>query len=150
MATQRIYLTGTAMWAKLFERNRDQGDYHKETDGITSICLLLEKEELGKLKASGSRLRPAVTDDGLSVKFRRPWKHRSIAEFGGAPQVVDKDGNQWDETVSVGNGSKVEIVISVYDTPMGKGTRLEGVKVLDLVSYENPNAGEAPKAKMPF
>jgi hypothetical protein len=150
LATQRIYLTGTAMWAKLFERNRDQGDYHTETDGITSICLLLEKEELAKLKASGSRLRPSVTDEGLSVKFRRPWKHRSIEEFGGAPQVVNADGEDWDHSVSIGNGSKVEVAVSIYDTPMGKGTRLEGVKVIDLVEYDNPNAGEPLTTKLPF
>jgi hypothetical protein len=150
MASNRIYITGTAMWAKLFERNRDTGDYHTETDGITSVCLLLEKEELGKLKASGSRLRPAVTDDGLSVKFRRPWKHRSIAEFGGAPQVVDKDDKPWDDSVSIGNGSKVTVAITVYDTAMGKGTRLEGVKVLELVPYDNPNAGEPNQPKLPF
>lgn len=148
MATERIYLTGTSMWAKLFERNRDKGEYHTETDGITSLDLLLEKEDLDKLKASGSRLRPKVTDEGLTIKFRRPWVHPSIEEFGGPPQVVDKDGKDWDDSVSIGNGSTVEIAVDVYDTQMGKGSRLAGVKVLELVEFEGD--GEPSQPKLPF
>ena len=150
MATQRFYIKGKAKWAKLFERNRDQGEYHTETDGVTSIELVLEKEELDKLKKSGSRLRPKITDDGLSVRFRRPWKHQSIEEFGGPPQVVDADGNDWDDGVSIGNDSEVEVAYDVYDTKMGKGTRLVGVKVLDLVSYESETSGEPKAKKLPF
>lgn len=148
MATNRLYLKGKAMWAKPFERNRDRGEYHEATDGITSIDLLMEKEELDKLKDSGSRLRPKVTDEGLSVKFKRPWKHPTIEEFGGAPQVVDKDGNDWDDGVAIGNESVVEIAVDVYDTQMGKGTRLAGIKVLDLVEYETE--GEPGQPRLPF
>lgn len=150
MASERIYITGTAMWAKLFERNRDQGEYHKETDGVTSVELTLDKEELDKLKKSGSRLRPKVTDDGLAVRFRRPWKHQSIEDFGGPAQIVDADGNDWDDGVSIGNGSKVEVAIDVYDTKLGKGTRLAGVKVLELVPYESESSGEPKAPKLPF
>lgn len=148
MASERIYLSGIAMWAKLFERNRDRGEFYESTDGMTTIDLLMEKEELDKLKASGSRLRPKVTDEGLTVKFKRPWIHSGgISDFGGPPQVVDSDGNDWDDSVSVGNGSTVEIAVDVYDTQMGKGTRLAGVKVLDLVEYESEGEGQP---RLPF
>lgn len=150
MPSKTEYIRGKAMWAKLFERNRDTGEYHTETDGVTSIEVVLEKEELDKLKATGSRLRPKVTDDGLSVRFRRPWKHRSIEEFGGPPQVVDAEGKEWDDGVSIGNGSEVEVAIEVYDTSMGKGTRLTGVKVLEHVSYESEDSGEPKAPKLPF
>jgi len=142
MASERIYLRGKAMWAKPFERNRDRGEFYEATDGVTSIDLLMEKEELDKLKASGSRLRPKVTDDGLSVKIKRPWIHAGgIEDFGGPPQVVDADGNDWDDSVSIGNMSDVEVAVDVYDTQMGKGTRLAGIKVLDLVEYESEGEG---------
>lgn len=148
MATERIYITGTAMWAKLFERNRDTGEFHEATDGVTSVDMVLEKEQLDKLKKAGSRLRPRITDEGLVIKFRRPWKHQSIEEFGGQAQIVDKDGNQWDNTKSIGNGSKVEIAVDIYDTKLGKGSRLAGVKVLDLVEYESEYKDSGPS--LPF
>lgn len=148
MATETIYITGTAMWAKLFERNRDRGSYHEDTDGITCVDLILEKEELDKLKASGSQLKPRVTDEGLVIKFKRPWVHASISEFGGMAQVVDKDGNDWDDGVSIGNGSTLEVAVDVYDTQKGKGTRLTGVKVLEHVEFEGD--GEPYQPRLPF
>lgn len=150
MAKDFLRITGTAMWAKLFERNRDRGEYFKETDGKTTIEVILEKEELDKLKQAGSRLRPRITDDGLSVTLRRPWVHPTIEEFGGPPQVVDADGNDWDDSVSIGNGSKVEVALEIYDTKLGKGTRLAGVKVLEHVPYESPDSGEPKAPKLPF
>jgi len=149
LATQTYYMTGKAAWAKLFERNRDRAEFHEETDGVTSINILLEKEDLDKLKATGSRLRPMVTDDGLAVKFKRPWVHKGgIEDFGGAPQVVDKDGNDWDDSIAIGNDSMVEVAFEVYDTTMGKGTRLTGVKVLELVVFEGD--GESRHPALPF
>lgn len=138
MATTRIYLTGIAVWAKLFERNRDRGEFHEATDGITCVNIVLEKEEMDALKKAGSRLRPTVMEEGLAVKVRRPWIHDSIPEFGGQAQIVDKDGKEWDSSVAIGNGSKIEVALDIYDTAKGKGTRLAGVKVLDLVEYESP------------
>lgn len=147
MATALYNITGEASWAKLFERNRDRGDFHEATDGITSINILLDKESLDVLKKSGSRLRPSITEDGMSVKFRRPWVHQSVTEFGGQAKIVDKDDEPWDTSIAIGNGSKVEVFFSVYDTSKGKGTRLEGVRVLELVEYESEGGGGV---KLPF
>lgn len=150
MATKRVYLTGKAHWAKLFERNRDTADFHKETDGVTSVQLELDQSEYEKLKEVGSRLRPKVMDDKVMVNIRRPWVHLAIEEFGGPPQVVDADGQDWDDGVSIGNMSEVEVAVDVYDTKMGKGTRLAGVRVLDLVPYESEESGEPKAPKLPF
>jgi hypothetical protein len=46
--------------------------------------------------------------------------------------------------------SDVEVAISVYDTKLGKGTRLEGVKVLELIPYESETSGEPKAPKLPF
>lgn len=73
-------------------------------------------------------------------------------EFGG-PKIVDKDDSVMVEYIKgedgnggyvwvrkgtptlIGNGSEVEVTVAVYDTQMGKGQRLESVKVLDLIEY---------------
>jgi hypothetical protein len=156
MATSIIYLQGKALWAKVFERNRDRESPNdmvnqklKASDGQTSLTLVMDQEELAKFEASGSRKKVNNLEDGPAVNFTRPWKHR-IENFGGAPQIVDADGADWDDSVAIGNGSEVEVAISIYDTQAGKGTRLEGVKVLELVPYEEGDSG-APKApKLPF
>lgn len=145
MATKKVYITGVAQWAKVFERNRDKGEFFEETDGATTITLILEKEEQKALKDSGSRLRPKVTDDGITVTFRRPWVSQIETLRGkvdGAPQVVDKDGQPWDTNKNIGNGSLVQVACEVYDTKKGTGTRLTGVKVLDLVEFEGGNSND--------
>lgn len=155
MATETVYLTGSAHWAKPFERNRDTADKAThpavkekltQTEGQTSIELHLEQEEWDKYVLSGGRKKGTPTEEGLiSVRFTRPWKHGTIEAFGGAPQVVDKYGSEWDDTKSIGNGSVVEVAVSVYDSAAGKGTRWEGVRVLELVEYE-----EEYQQKLPF
>lgn len=151
MASKTIYVTGLAMYPKLFERNRDRAKFHEETDGITCVDMILEQDQLEMLKEEGCRLRPKVTEDGIMVRFRRPWVHKAgIEAFGGPPQVVDIDGADWDDGVSIGNGSKVEVALDVYDTSMGKGTRLSGVKVLEHVPYESEESGEPRQKALPF
>jgi len=156
MATEIVKLQGKAMWAKVFERNRDTESTNpninqklKEMGGQTSITLLMDQEELQKFQNTGSRKQTKVFEEGIGVNFSRPWTHR-IEDFGGAPQVVDEEGNDWDDSVSIGNGSEVEVAISIYDTSLGKGTRLEGVRVIDLVEYEDSPSGEPKQKKLPF
>lgn len=147
MSTQLIELEGTASWAKVFETNRDMNtDFHGE-GGAYTIQVQLEKEELDKLTKSGSRLKPKLSDDGISVTFKRKHINQAgIEELGGPPKVVGPDKEPLDNLI--GNGSRVKVYCSVYDTKMGKGTRLEGVHVLDLVEYEGSSEGGG--VKLPF
>lgn len=147
MSTELIELEGTLYWAKLFERNKDPNeDFHGPGGGYT-VNVVLEKDQLDKLTKSGSRLKPSMVDEGISIKFRRKHTH-SIPEFGGPPRVADADKNLWDESVNIGNGSKGKVYVSVYETKMGKGTRLEGVQVTELVEYESSSEGGG--IKLPF
>jgi hypothetical protein len=72
----------------------------------------------------------------------------------GPPTVIDKDKNP--VTALVGNGSKVTAKVAVYDTRMGKGHRLETVRVDELVEFvpEKKDAAAVPAGtptrKMPF
>lgn len=148
MSTQLIELEGIASWAKVFENNRDTNeDFHGE-GGAYTIDVQLEKEELDKLTNSGSRLKPKLTDDGISIRFKRKHIHPAgIEELGGPPKVVDAEKNLFSGLI--GNGSKVKVYVSVYDTKMGKGTRLEGLQVTDLVEFEG-EGGEGGGVQLPF
>lgn len=149
MSVETIKLTGKASWAKIYERNRDINEAYHGAGGAYTIDVLLEKEELDKLTASGSRLKPRLSDDGISIKFKRKHVHPAgIEALGGPPQVVDAEGNEWDKYL--GNGSTVTVAVDVYDTKMGKGTRLTGVKVLEYVAPPEPEEGEGGAPSLPF
>lgn len=145
---------GIAQWAKVFEQNRDMGDFHKDYNGQTSIDVILEPDQLAILAASGSRHSPKPTEDGIKVKFRRKWEHPTIPALGGAPKVVNAEDQEWslDEFGLIGNNSEVEVFFTVYDTKMGKGTRLEGIRVLNHVAYETEYDPEemGADARLPF
>jgi len=159
MAVQLIELEGTVNWAKVFEFNRDKAERAThpgvketlwKTDGQYSVQVILDKENVDKVSASGSKKKPSITDDGIAFTFTRPHKHPAgISDFGGPPKVVDADENEWPDGVLIGNGSRALVYISVYDTKMGKGTRLEAIKVLDLVEFES-EGGESSGIKLPF
>lgn len=150
MASEMHSVTGTAMYPKVFENNRDMHEgFHGHCNGAYTIDMILDKEELDKVTKSGCRLSPRINDEGIGIKFKRNHEHPAIAALGGPPKVVDAEDKEWDPTVFIGNGSKVEVFFEVYDTKMGKGTRLEGIRVLEHVPFETDEDYE-PKSKLPF
>ena len=143
-------VTGTAMYPKLFEFNRDMHEgFYGDCDGAYTIDLLMDKENLDTFTKSGSRVKPRITDEGLVIKFKRKHRHGMVPALGGAPKVVDKDEQPWPESTYIGNGSKVEVWYEVYETKMGKGTRLMAVKVLDLEEYEGASE-DGVDNRLPF
>jgi hypothetical protein len=163
MGTRKVKLTGYAYWAKVFEDNRDKTGFENalvEIGGQTTIDMDLDNESMEKLKKSKSMKRgsPSNDNDGMTrVRFTRKWTE----EYGGGePTVVKADGTKWDydEDGPIGNGSTVEVVLSVYDTSRKAivGTRLDKVKVLEHKAY-NPDGDDeveeevkpAAKAKAP-
>ena len=69
--------------------------------------------------------------------------------------VTKEDGTLWDYDTdgTIGNGSTVEVLLSVYDTRMKSivGTRLDKVIVLDHVEYIPPqdDGGTSPALEKP-
>jgi hypothetical protein len=126
--------------------------FYGDCGGAYTVDVLLDKENLDELSASGSRLKPRITEEGISIKFKRKHEHPSVPALGGAPVTKDAEGELWDNSKFIGNGSKVKIAYTVYETKMGKGTRLEGVQVLDLVEYERPEGEEEHQGdlRLPF
>jgi len=148
MASTTQYITGTAMWAKVFAHNKDANvDFHGP-GGAYVVDLIVDKEELDSFVSTGARTTPKATDEGMSIKFKRKHTHPTIPAFGGPPQVVDADKQAWDGTL-IGNGSTLEIAYTVYDTKLGKGTRMEGVRVIEHIELP-PMEGDSGVAKLPF
>lgn len=144
MASKKVILEGIAMWSKVFESNRDLEGYkgaYKETDGRTSIDIILDDENFEKLKRSGSMKRGKPDPDGRGTMVKVDRKFNTGRDWdSGAPEVLRADGNPWDLEVDgfIGNGSKVRLMVVVTEFP-DKGvtsTRLEMVKVLEHVPHE--------------
>lgn len=135
MATQYFYLEGTVDWAKVQEPVLK---YQSKTEYEYSLDFTPTPECLLEFKASGSRKN---VKDG-KIKFNRDVSYQNKNNEtvdAGAPIVLIRtpEGTNEPFTGLIGNGSKAIVKISVYDTRMGKGTRLEGLTVLDLVEYES-------------
>lgn len=137
MGTRKVKLTGYGYWMKVFEGNRDLtgfNDQLKEVGGQCVMDLDLSPEEFEKLKKAKfmSAGKPSADNLGHTrVRLKRKWQE----EYGGgAPVVLKDDGTAWayDEDGTIGNGSKVAVILQVYDTkaPNIVGARLEKVKVL--------------------
>lgn len=116
---------------------------------------------LDKMKAKGVRLKlyeDSGEKSGVEGKYfviKRPTEKQfkdGLVEFN-PPAIYDKNGKDLvtynketgeriGEPVLIGNGSLVEVTVSIYDAPpYGKGTRLESVKLIDLIEY-NPEPKE--------
>jgi hypothetical protein len=128
--TTTLYFEGVeAQWAKLQEDNLD------DFGGKLKSCIdvFLTADQWDRLKESGSMIRPKLQPDGRYLtKFKRNFEH-SIPELGGLPVVVDADGKPF--TNLIGNGSTVSVIVEVYPTTMGPGTRLNKIRVDTLVEY---------------
>ena len=150
MATRKIKLTGIAEWARVFETNRDMDGFdgvYRDHDGACTIDIIMDDANLSTLKASRSMKKgtPDAEGRGTKVKFIRKFNTGKDWDSG-APIVQKSDGSTWDISSdgTIGNGSTVEVELSVYDTsrPNIVGTRLDKVKVVDHVAYIADTAGD--------
>ena len=150
MATRKIKLTGIAEWARVFEINRDMDGFdgvYRDHDGACTIDIIMDDDNLATLKASRSMKKgtPDAEGRGTKVKFIRKFNTGKDWDSG-APTVQKSDGSTWDLSSdgTIGNGSTVEVELSVYDTsrPNIVGTRLDKVKVIDHVTYVADTAGD--------
>ena len=146
-----IKATGTVQWAKIFPQNMDTGSddnnaakavkkaggqyildfYPDDPDGFVA-----DLEKAGVDMAPMSHKRMKERDGRVFTKLKR--KHIGpFEEAGGPPKVVDTNKQPWDmdEQGEIGNGSKVGVVLDVYNGNI----RLAAVQVLELVEYESPD-----------
>ena len=147
MATRKVILTGIGEWAKVFVDNRDTDGFegaYKEHDGACTIDMILDEANMNKLSASKSMKKGSVDPEGRGTKVRFIRKFDTGRDWdSGAPVVTKADGTKWDyhEDGTIGNGSTVQVTLSVYDTSRKAivGTRLDRVKVIEHVEYKAPD-----------
>lgn len=139
MASEILDVTGTSKWAKLTEDTRDRGS--SVADGAKydypeacTVDLFMEPAELKKVTSVNKKANVNVGDDGMSIKFRRNWVNSRNPKWGGAPELVDADGNPFNK--NPGDGSTLRLAVETYDTKYGKGMRILKVMVLDYVEPE--------------
>ena len=150
MATRKVKLSGIAEWAKVFTQNRDMEGFdgvYRDHDGACSIDVIMDDDSLTALKSSRSMKKGSPDPQGRGTKVKFIRKYDTGRDWdSGAPIVKKSDGTDWDFDLdgTIGNGSTVEVELSVYDTsrPSIVGTRLDKVTVLELVEYVRDTAGE--------
>lgn len=153
MATKKHTIKGKAMWAKVFDHNKEMKDYQGNPypfGGLFKIDLILDKENKAIYKASGTAGKGKFDDDGNFIATLKRKEKEKFDWASGAPKIVMPDGTTYDGTL-IPNGSDVEVEFSVYTTSMSPGTRLEKIIIHNLAEMperkeETPRA-EEPKAK---
>lgn len=130
MATKIFYFSGPCKWAKVYQPDDYGGDLRYK------VNLYLNKADLRTLADSGSKVKVKEDDDGKYVTFSRKQSQEINGEVKelGPPLVIDAEKNPFD--AEIGNGSEVTVKVAIYDTRMGKGTRMEGIRVDKHVPYD--------------
>jgi len=168
MASKWISVKGIVKWTKVYEPDVFSGASNWKVN--FSPFDALEKK---KISDSGIQLEYKMDEaDGLEyIRLRRPDKKVfsdevtffSPPEINGkvSVQYQDENGdrirqykkgqkvNRVGDPVEIGNGSTVIANICVYDTVKGKGHRLEGLTVLDLVEYKREEEQKEVKEEKP-
>ena len=156
MAKARLVtVLAIAEWAKVFDQNRDMEGYggkYKETNGACTIDLILDEDNLDKLMSAGCSKVPKADPEGRGKKIRIDRKFDTGFDWSsGSPIVTKADGTPWvlDEDGLIGNGSKVQVDVTIYDTQYGNsGSRLDKVVVTNHIPY-GVDTKPAPSASAP-
>ena len=150
MATRKVVLTGIGEWAKVFEDNRDMKGFEgawEEFNGACTIDMILDDENMQILRNSKSMKKGTPDPEGRGTKVRLIRKFDTGRDWdSGAPVVTKADGSKWnyEEDGTIGNGSTVQVTLSVYDTSRKGivGTRLDRIKVINHVEYQPEDEDE--------
>ena len=150
MATRKVVLTGIGEWAKVFEDNRDMKGFEgawEEFNGACTIDMILDDENMQILRNSKSMKKGTPDPEGRGTKVRLIRKFETGRDWdSGAPVVTKSDGSKWnyEEDGTIGNGSTVQVTLSVYDTSRKGivGTRLDRIKVINHVEYQPEDEDE--------
>jgi len=153
MATRKFSITGQAMWAKVFDSNKELKDWQgvpHPFGALFKIDLILDKENKAIYKSSGTAGKGKFDDDGNFIATLKRKEKEKFEWAGGAPEVINADGTPFEGSL-IPNGSTVEAEFSVYTTAMSPGTRLEKIIVHSLAEMperrEDTTKVEEPKVQ---
>lgn len=134
--TKFITIEGKSKWARLYEVNMDTRFGEK-----FNVDLYLDKKNTNVLLESGYRGKQREDEDGVYFKFSRDNVSK-IEGKGGAPKVFGPDGAPFTELI--GNGSTLSIVLEVYPSKYGTGSRISTVTVKNHVPYAREAVEDGP------
>lgn len=125
--TTKYVFHGIAKWVKYDKPDQKYNNY--------GLDLYLDDRSLRLFKKSGLQLQIRDNEDGIFVKFKRPAQKIIKQELvnQGPPEVIFTGGEE--PGTLIGNGSKVNVTVSVYDTVKGKGHTWESLTVDELVPF---------------
>lgn len=149
--TETYKFIGKALWAKVYDADEFRGASNWKID------LELDEDNLALYKKAGIQGKIRENENGPVVSFKRPTTKliKGVQQIFAGPKVLDKDGKVLVEykknndntgfdrvgtPTLIGNGSLVEVTVSVYPTSMGPGQRLESVRIIDLIEYKPDNS----------
>ena len=141
--TSTHYFSGKAQWAKVY---RPDDKYNKfSIDVALNPTAFKEYEKLGLHKPKNGFKQDE--EGNTWVTFRRNPEDTTYRDGNkvpcGAPTVVDGNGNPMDATIGNGSDVTVKVMVYAYNNKFGKGngSRLESVRVDNLVEYQKPQEG---------
>jgi hypothetical protein len=129
-----MVISGIAYWSSLITPN---------TTYEPCYCIDVEVDESTSALLMEAGLKPKMVDGRSRYKIKRK-AFRKDGSPAKKPVVLDKNGQPFNELI--GNGSLVQVQTTIENWKWGakSGVRadLQGVKVLELVSYKMPDGAE--------
>src|SRR5665213_868659 len=138
--TKYIWVEGMAKWARLYPHNMDQ----KYGDKFT-VSLYPNEKSKAILAEVGYRGKEREDEDGSFIKLARDnaKQFSNGMQTLGPPDVKTADG-KLPFTDTIGNGSTLAILLEIFPSKYGIGSRIKEVRVLKLVEYAPPAPDDAP------
>lgn len=142
--SESVIVTGKVLYARVHEPMENKlkinpdGTHPKEY----SLLLVADKENMAVLSKLG--VKPKNTDADRLEKGKEAIGDVYTVKTTIPPVVIDAKKNFIPKTTLIGNGTLAKIKLHAYDwtSPVGKKGKsltLEGIQVLDLVSYSRQN-----------
>ena len=134
MANKNVLINDVEFsWAKLVTpfKNQFGGENYE-------LVITAEADRKAELEAAGLNVKTA--DDGRIFANLKRKAMKANGEANGAPRVVDATRQPMANPAQIGNGSKGNVILYVYDYTFGgkEGTSasITAVQVTDLVVFE--------------
>lgn len=140
MATKYIWISGPAKWFHIYPETMDT-KFGKNY----SLDVYLDNVAMNTLKEAGWRGKIKQDELGQHAKFSRKHEQQfsSGLETLGPPKVVDTNGAEFKKPL--GAGTTVNVLLELYDSRYGKGSRVREVVIKDYVEYvKKSEAGLLP------
>lgn len=152
-----VYVTGYVYWPKIvgekalhnnYENTGREWSYEFEPDDVT---FLKDHKLLDRLKDKEDERNP---DKGPYLNLRKPEFTRN-GDKNDPIRIYNENDEPWDESVLIGNRSRVDAKLRIVDYGKGKkkGIYTTALRVTELVPYQSNEFGgmnkeeSKPKAK---